>query len=204
MALARAPSVRGPVAISTGSASSMATASSRRTVMLGWASTKAVTRALKASRSTARAPPAATRTASAAGSRLEPIRRISSFSRAGGRVQPLGLEAVGADQLGKAGALVGGGKMDGLLLVQGDLHPLPRQPEGGLAAGQARPDDLDVQCGILVSFQLAGAQPLGTGISKPQPSRAQYSLDPWRNRVAPHFSHLVGTGTSQVIKSQSG
>ena len=49
--------------------------------MLGWASTKAVTRALKASRSTARAPPAATRTASAAGSRLEPIRRISSFSR---------------------------------------------------------------------------------------------------------------------------
>ena len=45
---------------------------------------------------------------------------------------------------------------------------------------------------------------LGTGISKPQPSLAQYSLPPLRNRVLPHFSHLVATGISQVIKSQSG
>ena len=49
--------------------------------MLGWASTRAVTAALNASRSTARAPPAATRTDWATGRRLEPICRISSFSR---------------------------------------------------------------------------------------------------------------------------
>ena len=67
------------------------------------------------------------------------------FQKARGGVQPLGLEAVGADQLGKAGVLVGGGKMGGLLFVQGDVHPLPGQPEGGLASGQARPYDRCVQ-----------------------------------------------------------
>ena len=49
--------------------------------MLGSASTSRVTSALKASRSTASAPPAATRAISAAFSSWLPIRRISSFSR---------------------------------------------------------------------------------------------------------------------------
>ena len=91
------------------------------------------------------------------------------LQKAGGGVQPLGLEAVGADQLGKAGALVGRGKMDGLLLVQGDLHPPPGQPEGGLAPGQARPDDRCLQYTVHPFYPLF----LGTGISKPQPSLAQ-------------------------------
>ena len=59
------------------------------------------------------------------------------LEQTGGGIQPLGLEAVGADQLGKTGALVGRGKVGGLLLVQLHLHALARQPEGRLAARKA-------------------------------------------------------------------
>ena len=53
-------------------------------------------------------------------------------------IRALGFQRVGADQLGKAGALVGGGKPDGLLLVQRHLHAVVRQPQRGLAPGQTR------------------------------------------------------------------
>ena len=60
------------------------------------------------------------------------------LQQTGGRVQPLSLQAVGADQLRKALAFVGGGKVDGLLLVQLYLHALARQPESRFAARQTR------------------------------------------------------------------
>ena len=53
-------------------------------------------------------------------------------------IRALGFQRVGANQLGKAGALVGGGKPDGLLLVQRHLHAVVRQPQRGLAPGQTR------------------------------------------------------------------
>ena len=60
------------------------------------------------------------------------------LQQTGGRVQPLSLQAVGADQLRKSLAFVGGGKVDGLLLVQLYLHALARQPESRFAARQTR------------------------------------------------------------------
>ena len=172
--------------------------------MLGWASTKAVTRALKASRSTARAPPAATRTASAAGSRLEPIRRISSFSRPEAESSRSALRLLEQISSAKPALLWAGEKWTGFCSYRVTCTPCPASQRA--ASHPARPAPMILMCNVVSSFRfnLRGAQPLGTGISKPQPSRAQYSLDPWRNRVVPHFSHLVGTGTSQVIKSQSG
>ena len=159
------------------------------------------------------------------------------LQQTGGGVQPLSLQAVGADQLCKALAFVGGGKVDGLLLVQLYLHALARQPESRFAARQTRAQNsyfifahlvfplnptlsviakeggcsvfsekLPPSGGRLLSVSPFRAVQsfLGTGISKPHPSLAQYSLPPLRNRVLPHFSHLVATGISQVIKSQSG
>ena len=58
------------------------------------------------------------------------------LQQAGGGVQPLGLEAVGADQLRETLALVGRGEVCGLLLVKLHLHALARQPEGRFAARQ--------------------------------------------------------------------
>ena len=81
MAAASAPSVRGPVATRVGRLSSSSVTSLRTTVMPGWLSTSCVTQALKASRSTARAPPAATRTLRATGRMWLPSRSISALSR---------------------------------------------------------------------------------------------------------------------------
>ena len=61
------------------------------------------------------------------------------LEQTGRGVQPVGLQAVGADQLGKALAFVGGAEFDRLLLVQVHLYALLGQPEGGLAARKARP-----------------------------------------------------------------
>lgn len=58
------------------------------------------------------------------------------LQQAGGGVQPLGLEAVGADQLRETLALVGRGEVCGLLLVKLHLHAPARQPEGRFAARQ--------------------------------------------------------------------
>ena len=72
------------------------------------------------------------------------------FQQAGGRVQPVGLEAVGADQLGKTGALVGRGKVGRFLFPEGDLHPLAGQPEGRLASREACPQNGCMQCVVHV------------------------------------------------------
>ena len=58
------------------------------------------------------------------------------FQQAGSRIQTLGLQAVGADQLRKARALVSRGKVGGLLLVERYLNALARQPQCRLAACQ--------------------------------------------------------------------
>ena len=59
------------------------------------------------------------------------------LEQAGSGIQPLGLEAVGADELGKPLALVGRGKVGGFLLIELHLHALARQPERRLAARKA-------------------------------------------------------------------
>ena len=58
------------------------------------------------------------------------------FQQAGGGVQTLGFQAVGADELREALALVGRGEVSGLLLVELHLHAFARQPEGRFAARQ--------------------------------------------------------------------
>ncbi len=92
------------------------------------------------------------------------------FEQAGSRVGTLRLEGVGADQLGKAGAFMGRGKTGGLLLVQIHGHAAVRQPESGLAAGQAGAQNIDLHRG---SFPMPGRYFFSTGFSKPQPSLAQ-------------------------------
>ena len=59
------------------------------------------------------------------------------LEQTGSGIQPLGLEAVGADELGKSLALVGRGKVGGFLLIELHLHALARQPERRLAARKA-------------------------------------------------------------------
>ena len=59
------------------------------------------------------------------------------FEQTGRGIQPFGFQAVGADQLRKALALMGRGKMGRLLLVERDLHALARQPQRRLAARKA-------------------------------------------------------------------
>ena len=58
------------------------------------------------------------------------------FQQAGGRVQTFGFQAVGADELREALALVGRGEVSGLLLVELHLYAFARQPEGRFAARQ--------------------------------------------------------------------
>ena len=63
---------------------------------------------------------------------------VHSQRAAGGHTGRLGgLEAVGADELGKSLALVGWGKVGGFLLIELHLHALARQPERRLAARKA-------------------------------------------------------------------
>ena len=92
------------------------------------------------------------------------------FQQAGSGIQPLGFQAVGADQLGEALAFMGRGEVDRFLLVEVHPDPLARQPEGRLAARQARAQDFDMKLCLIHSFHPLF---LGTGISKPQPSLAQ-------------------------------
>ena len=58
------------------------------------------------------------------------------FQQAGGGVQTLGFQAVGADELREALALVGRGEVGRLLLIELHLYAFSRQPEGGFAARQ--------------------------------------------------------------------
>ena len=138
------------------------------------------------------------------------------LEQAGGRVGALGFQRVGTDQLGKAGAFVGGGKPGGLLLVQVDGDAAACQPERGFAAGQPGADDGNLHGG---SFRMglvglgrrggASAGPGGpyffsTGLLKPQPSLAQYRVPRFLNSVAPQLGQVSGTGSSQVINLQVG
>ncbi len=102
MASARAGEVSGPVATTaTGCSSPLpgreegrggrSVTSSRRTVMFGWLSIASVTARLKASRSTANAPPAGTAVLSAQAITNEPSRRNSFLRRPrarSGRLEP--------------------------------------------------------------------------------------------------------------------
>ena len=63
------------------------------------------------------------------------------LQQTGGGVQPLSLQAVGADQLRKACTFVCWRKLDRLLLVQVHLHAVVRQPKGGFTPGQSGTDD---------------------------------------------------------------
>ena len=63
------------------------------------------------------------------------------LEQAHGVLQLIGAQGVGAHQLGKAGAVVGGGHFAGLHLAQRDGNPPLGQLPGALAPGQARADD---------------------------------------------------------------
>ena len=81
MASARASEVRGPEATITSPSAGIWVTSPSTTVMRGWERTRSVMARLNPSRSTARAPPASTRWASAQERIREPQRRSSSFKR---------------------------------------------------------------------------------------------------------------------------
>ena len=82
------------------------------------------------------------RTARGHAGRLSSIQELTAhpahllFQQTGSGIQPLSFQAVGADQLCKAFALVGRGKVGRLLLIERDVHALARQPERRLAACQ--------------------------------------------------------------------
>ncbi len=62
----------------------------------------------------------------------------------GGGVFGLGLEGVGADELGEVGGLVGLGGADGAHLVEGDFAAESGGLQGGFGAGEAAADDFDL------------------------------------------------------------
>ena len=68
------------------------------------------------------------------------------FEQAHGVLQPGPPQGVGADQLGKEPAGVGGGHLPGLHLPQRNRDAPPGQLPGGLAAGQAGADDSCFHC----------------------------------------------------------
>ena len=65
------------------------------------------------------------------------------LEQAGSGFQPLGLEGVGADELGKAGRVVGRGELLRLHLPKDHRDAVPGQGPGGLAAGKSGADDGD-------------------------------------------------------------
>jgi hypothetical protein len=119
---------------------------SRTSSTLGWAASAAVTAAEKPSRSTARALPAGTRWASAARMISEPSARISAWSRPTALLLGIvGAEAVRADQFGKAVALVRRRRLARAAhFGEAHLHAGFGKLPGGLRAGEAAADDVDV------------------------------------------------------------
>ena len=82
------------------------------------------------------------RTARGHAGRLGGVQKLTAhpahllFQQAGGGVQTLGFQAVGADELREALALVGRGEVGRLLLIELHLYAFSRQPEGRFAARQ--------------------------------------------------------------------
>ena len=76
------------------------------------------------------------RTACGHAGRLSGVQAHLLFQQAGGGVQTFGFQAVGADELREALALVGRGEVSGLLLIELHLYAFSRQPEGRFAARQ--------------------------------------------------------------------
>ena len=142
----RAGEVRGPVATMTLSQSSggRPAISPRLSSTSGWLARRSVTAREKPSRSTARAPPAGRRCASADARISEPARRISSCSR------PTALFSASSErseleqhQLGAVLGLVRLGRAQRAHLVQHDGDAGLGEVPGGLAAGEAGADDVD-------------------------------------------------------------
>ena len=95
------------------------------------------------------------------------------LQQAGRRVQPLGLQAVGADQLRKALALVCGREVHRLLLIQVHLYALTGQPQGRFAARQTGTQNSYFIIAHVVVFSF-----------NPSSAPASQSRSPlWRNRA---------------------
>ena len=95
------------------------------------------------------------------------------LQQAGRRVQPFGLEAVGADQLRKALALVCGREVHRLLLIQVHLYALTGQPQGRFAARQTGAQNSYFIIAHVVVFSF-----------NPSSAPASQSHSPlWRNRA---------------------
>ena len=173
-ASARAPSVSGPEATSTGALSSRAVTSSRCTVIFGCFSTISVTAAEKTSRSTASAPPAATRAVSAAFSRWLPIIFISSLSRPeaeSGRSAFSELEQISS---AKPALLWAGENLPGFCSYRSTCTPASASHSA--ASHPARPAPITFTCIVTpLWFRRYSAifYFFSIGFVKPQPSLAQ-------------------------------
>ena len=110
----------------------------------GWASSAAVTAAEKPSRSTASAPPAGRRCASAAAHDQRAGAAHLLMEQADGVVlRIVRAEGIGADQFGQAVGLVGIGAADGAHLMQHHRGAGLRRSPGRFRARQSAADDVD-------------------------------------------------------------
>ena len=146
MSAERSPDVSGPVAMMSGDISpgdGIRGTARRSTRISGCDSIAAVTPAANASRSTASAAPAGTRTRSATRhhQRSEPAHLL--LQQADGVVELVAAKRIAADELGQPIRLVHRGRHDRPHLVDRHRHAERRRLPRGLAAGQAAADDVN-------------------------------------------------------------
>ena len=146
----------------TTSPSGISVTSPGTTVILGWERILSVTSRAKPWRSTARAPPASTRVASAQARIRAPQPPQLLLQKAHSVLQLVGPEGVGAAQLREVLRLVGGGLLLRLHLPEGDIDAPLRQLPGALTAGQAGADDCNVHSKV-PSFVSAKRRPAPAG-----------------------------------------
>ena len=184
--------------------------------MFGSASTSAVTAAENLSRSTASAPPAATRAHSAASSRREPRARISSLSRPEAESGRSAFSELEQTSSAKPALLWAGENRAGFCSYRSTATPRPASQSA--ASQPASPAPMTVICmagpfgwvlwvwggGGGASAGPGGPYFFSTGLLKPQPSLAQYRVPRFLNSVAPQLGQVSGTGSSQVINLQVG
>ena len=145
----------------------------RCTVMLGHSSTRRVTSALKVSRSTASAPPAATRATSAACSSWLPMRRISSFSRPDAESSRSAFRLLEQISSAKPSLLCAGEKCIGFCSYRSTCTPLPASHRRRFAARQTGAQNSYFIIAHVVVFSF-----------NPSSAPASQSHSPlWRNRA---------------------
>ena len=165
--------------------------------MLGFFSTISVTAVENTSRSTASAPPAATRAVSAASSRWDPIMRISIFSRPEAESGRSALRELEQISSAKPALLCAGENLTGFCSYRSTCTPWSASQRA--ASHPASPAPM-----ILICMRYFSAFVFSIFFTNPQPSLAQYSWPRRLNSVLPQWGQVSGTGSSHVIKLQVG